>query len=95
MQVKMRQQWAQRAAPGRLTVRAVPVQFGHGWAHSGAPSLGCRGLLDRAGLNGLASMTSPALKAPTPSRKPSSVRSPGLSETTGADAKSSDGGLAA
>ena len=60
-----------------------------------APSLGCRGLLDRAGLDGLASMTSPALKAPTPSLKPSSVRSPGLSETTGAVAKSSDGGLAA
>ena len=37
-----------------------------------APSLGCRGLLDRAGLNGLASMTSPALKAPTPSQNPPS-----------------------
>ena len=71
---------------------AVRTRLG---ALGAAPSLGCRGLLDRAGLNGLASMTSPALKAPTPSRKPSSVRSPGLSETTGADAKSSDGGLAA
>ena len=37
VQVKMRQQWALRAAGGRLTVRAVPVQFGHGWAHSGLP----------------------------------------------------------
>ena len=45
-------------------VGAVRTRLG---ALGAAPSLGCRGLLDRAGLNGLASMTSPALKAP-PSR---------------------------
>ena len=37
VQVKMPQQWARRAARGRLTVQAVPVKFGHGWAHSGLP----------------------------------------------------------
>ena len=68
---------AMGAEGGRLTVRAVPVQAGR------TPACPFLGLLDRAGLNGLASMISPALKAPTPSLKPSSVRSPRLSETTG------------
>ena len=37
MQVKMRQQWARRVAPGRLTMQVVPARFEHGWAHPGLP----------------------------------------------------------
>ena len=60
-----------------------------------APSAVALGLLERAGLGDLASITSPFANAPTPALKPSTVRSPLVEETTGAAARSIEAGVLA
>ena len=60
-----------------------------------APPAAALGLLERAGLGDLASITSPFANAPTPALKPSTVRSPLLAETTGAVERSMEAGALA
>ena len=60
-----------------------------------APPAAALGLLERAGLGDLASITSPFANAPTPALKPSTVRSPLLAETTGAVDRSMEAGALA